>query len=245
MRVLRALAVVNGIGRALHDVQRPPAARLTSDPNCRVQALKSQAPARSSSAAPGQCSVVAAPAARWRAAVAAQEALAAAEVSGLVRAASVVSRARAAAPAVWPVSPAGGSGRAPLMRGREPYLAALWELSGGAGVVAASGGFVAVEFPGRPTLSDLDEFSGVVAWFNGTQGSGPGAFCCGPAAGGAGVCAMGVWVAIIAVAMAKAPAVIVRLMFTAVLLCDRSVRDPLHRAYHGPSSALARTAVRL
>ena len=121
MRVLRALAVVSGIGRALHDVQRPPAARLTSAPNCRVQALKSQAPACSSSAAPGPCSVVAAPAARWRAAVAAQEASVAAEVSGSEHAASVVSRAPEAAPAVWPVSPAGGSGRAPLMRGREPY----------------------------------------------------------------------------------------------------------------------------
>src|SRR4249920_2424706 len=110
MRVLRALAVVNGAGRALHDTQRPPAARLISDRNCRALALKLQAPARSSSAAPGQCSVVAAPAAPWLAAAAAREALAAAEASGLVRAASVVSRARAAAPAAWLVSPAGGSG---------------------------------------------------------------------------------------------------------------------------------------
>jgi hypothetical protein len=31
--------------------------------------------------------------------------------------------------------------------GQGTVLAALWELSGGAGVVAASGGFVAVEFP--------------------------------------------------------------------------------------------------
>jgi hypothetical protein len=117
----------------------------------------------------------------------------------------------------------GRFGSGPVDAGQGTVLAALWELSGGAGVVAASGGFVAVEFPGRPTLSDLDGFSGVAAWFNGTQGRGPGVFCCAPAAGGAGVCAMGVWVAIVAVAMAKAPAVIVRLMFTKALLCDRSV----------------------
>jgi hypothetical protein len=108
--------------------------------------------------------------------------------------------------------------------GQGTVLAALWELSGAAGVVAAwSAGFVPAEGR-RPALGELDEFPGAAAWFKGTQGSGPGAFCCGQAAGGAGVCAMGVWVAIVAVAMAKAPAVIVRVMFTEVLLCDRSVR---------------------
>jgi hypothetical protein len=50
---------------------------------------------------------------------------------------------------------------------------------------------------------------------------------------------MGFWVAIIAVAMAKAPAVIVRVMFTEILLCDRSVRIHCIVRTTVPSSALA------
>jgi hypothetical protein len=58
---------------------------------------------------------------------------------------------------------------------------AFWELSDAAaagGVVAGlPGDFVPFEFRGRLALRGFGEFSGVVAWVNGTHGSAPGAFC--------------------------------------------------------------------
>jgi hypothetical protein len=105
-----------------------------------------------------------------------------------------------------------GSDSVPGGQGTVPV--AFWAVSGAAVVGAGLGGLVPFEFRGRLALRGFDEFSGVVAWFNGTHGRALGAFCCGASAGSVGVCAMGVWLVTIAAATAKALAVIIRLMFT-------------------------------
>jgi hypothetical protein len=102
----------------------------------------------------------------------------------------------------------------PVPGGQGTVPVAFWAVSGAAVVGPGLGGLVPFEFRGRLALRGFDEFSGVVAWFNGTHGRALGAFCCGASAGGVGVCAMGVWLVTIAAATAKALAVIIRLMFT-------------------------------
>jgi hypothetical protein len=142
----------------------------------------------------------------------------------------------------------GGQGIVPVALGELRRVAAP-EFGVPFGVAARSvGDVVAVVSCGA---RGFDEFSGVatvplvaegaVAWFSGTHGTALGVLGCGTAGAGdtgAGVCAMGYCVVMTAVATARVPAEIIRLIFTGPPFGDCSRLDRcIGRTT--PSSALA------